>query len=365
MSTRGTSPAVAISEYLRNGMGPWLPGASELSEASTAAAPSSEMERGGSARFDIWLDPFGISVRCSTIAGRATIVFPVGSRAAPVRGIAPPLPQALAIALNSPAVSSLMNGQPVKPPGRVAMAEAAHIIVVDDEPEICEMLADYLGHAGFRVSTAGDGVALRRLLEDQAADLVILDINMPGEDGLSLARYLRANTKIGIVMLTAAGEVVDRIVGLEMGADDYLPKPVDMRELLARVRAVLRRMEAKPERAAEAEAAGAKKVCFGACQLDLDAHRLYDAAGEEVPITSMEYDLLKAFAEHPNRVLSRDQLLDLAHNRDWEPFDRSIDIRIARLRRKVEADPSKPQVIKTVRGAGYIFVPGGEGAAGV
>jgi DNA-binding response OmpR family regulator len=243
------------------------------------------------------------------------------------------------------------------------VAEAHRIIVVDDEPEICEMLADYLRHAGFEVNTAEDGVAMRRLLEDHAADLVILDINMPGEDGLSLARYLRANTKIGIVMLTAAGEVVDRIVGLEMGADDYLPKPVDMRELLARVRAVLRRLEAAPERAGAAEAPSTKKIHFGACQLDLDAHKLYDAAGEEVPITSMEFDLLKAFAERPNRVLSRDQLLDLAHNRDWEPFDRSIDIRIARLRRKVEADPSKPQVIKTVRGAGYIFVPGGEGSA--
>jgi DNA-binding response OmpR family regulator len=242
------------------------------------------------------------------------------------------------------------------------MAEAHHIIVVDDEPEICELLADYLGHAGFKVSTAENGATMRRLLEDQAADLVILDINMPGEDGLSLARYLRANTRIGIVMLTAAGEVVDRIVGLEMGADDYLPKPVDMRELLARVRAVLRRMEAAPEKAPAAEAPGTRKIHFGACQLDLDAHKLYDAAGEEVPITSMEFDLLKAFAEHPNRVLSRDQLLDLAHNRDWEPFDRSIDIRIARLRRKVETDPSKPQVIKTVRGAGYIFIPG-EGSA--
>jgi DNA-binding response OmpR family regulator len=239
------------------------------------------------------------------------------------------------------------------------MAAANHIIVVDDEPEIREMLADYLGHAGFRVSAAEDGATLRRLLEDQAADLVILDINMPGEDGLSLARYLRANTKIGIIMLTAAGEVVDRIVGLEMGADDYLPKPVDMRELLARVRAVLRRMESAPQKPV-VEPPGTRKIGFGACQLDLDAHRLYDAAGEEVPITSMEFDLLKAFAEHPNRVLSRDQLLDLAHNRDWEPFDRSIDIRIARLRRKVETDPSKPQVIKTVRGAGYIFVPDGE-----
>jgi two-component system, OmpR family, phosphate regulon response regulator OmpR len=243
--------------------------------------------------------------------------------------------------------------------GTSGMAAANNIIVVDDEPEIREMLADYLGHAGFKVSTAEDGATLRRLLEDQAADLVILDINMPGEDGLSLARYLRANTRIGIVMLTAAGEVVDRIVGLEMGADDYLPKPVDMRELLARVRAVLRRMESVPEKPA-AEPPGTRKIGFGACQLDLDAHKLYDAAGEEVPITSMEFDLLKAFAEHPNRVLSRDQLLDLAHNRDWEPFDRSIDIRIARLRRKVETDPSKPQVIKTVRGAGYIFVPHGE-----
>jgi two-component system phosphate regulon response regulator OmpR len=237
------------------------------------------------------------------------------------------------------------------------MAEPNHIIVVDDEPEICEMLADYLGHAGFKVSTAENGAAMRRLLEDQAADLVILDINMPGEDGLSLARFLRANTKIGIVMLTAAGEVVDRIVGLEMGADDYLPKPVDMRELLARVRAVLRRTQTAAE-VGEVAAPATRKVRFGACQLDLDAHRLYDLEGEEVAITSMEFDLLKAFAEHPNRVLSRDQLLDLAHNRDWEPFDRSIDIRIARLRRKVESDPSKPQVIKTVRGAGYIFVPG-------
>jgi two-component system phosphate regulon response regulator OmpR len=241
------------------------------------------------------------------------------------------------------------------------MAEPSHIVVVDDEPEICEMLADYLGHAGFAVSTAEDGVAMRRILEQRAADLVILDINMPGEDGLSLARHLRAHTKVGIVMLTAAGEVVDRIVGLEMGADDYLAKPVDMRELLARIRAVLRRVPAPREAPPDerAPATHTHKVRLGACQLDLDAHKLYDAGGDEVAITSMEFDLLKAFAEHPNRVLSRDQLLDLAHNKDWEPFDRSIDIRIARLRRKIESDPAKPQVIKTVRGAGYIFVPAG------
>jgi DNA-binding response OmpR family regulator len=240
------------------------------------------------------------------------------------------------------------------------MSERTHIVVVDDEPEIRVMLSDYLGHSGFDVSAAEDGAAMRRILEQRPADLVILDITMPGEDGLSLARYLRAHSQVGIVMLTAAGGVVDRIVGLEMGADDYIPKPVDLRELLARVRSVLRRAAgpAPAEGAREEPAASGSMIRFGPCRLDLDAHRLYDGEGSEIPITSMEFDLLKAFADNPNRVLSRDRLLDLAHNKDWEPFDRSIDIRIARLRRKIEADPAKPQVIKTVRGAGYIFVPG-------
>jgi DNA-binding response OmpR family regulator len=239
------------------------------------------------------------------------------------------------------------------------MSGPVHIVVVDDEPEIRIMLSDYLGHAGFRVSTAEGGAAMRQLLAEQPADLVILDVTMPGEDGLSLARFLREHTKgVGIVMLTAAGGVVDRIVGLEMGADDYIAKPVDLRELLARVRSVLRRLQlpAVPEVTAEVRES-ARSVRFGVFRLDLDAHRLYAADGAEVPITSMEFDLLKAFADNPNRVLSRDRLLDLAHNRDWEPFDRSIDIRITRLRRKIEADPAKPQVIKTVRGAGYIFIP--------
>jgi len=239
------------------------------------------------------------------------------------------------------------------------MVEQSHIIVVDDEPEIRSMLADYLGHVGFTVREAEDGVALRRILAEEPADLVVLDINMPGEDGLSLARFLRANTSVGIVMLTAAGEVVDRVVGLEIGADDYIAKPVDLRELLARIRAVLRRLQSGTAEPAEDSPKAPSTMAIGACQLDLEAHRLFDADGHEVPITSMEFDLLKAFVEHPNRVLSRDQLLDLAHNKDWEPFDRSIDIRIARLRRKIEADPSKPQVVKTVRGAGYIFVPKG------
>lgn len=243
------------------------------------------------------------------------------------------------------------------------MTEPVHVVVVDDEPEIRIMLSDYLSHAGFRVSTAEGGAAMRQVLAEGPADLVILDITMPGEDGLSLARYLREHTKgVGIVMLTAAGGVVDRIVGLEMGADDYIAKPVDLRELLARVRSVLRRLHlpTTPQGAAEAKE-GSRKVTFGAFHLDLEAHRLYAADGTEVPITSMEFDLLKAFADNPNRVLSRDRLLDLAHNRDWEPFDRSIDIRITRLRRKIEADPAKPQVIKTVRGSGYIFIPRASG----
>jgi DNA-binding response OmpR family regulator len=244
------------------------------------------------------------------------------------------------------------------------MAERAHIVVVDDEPEIRIMLSDYLQHAGFDVSTAAGGEEMRKVMAERPAELVILDITMPGEDGLTLARHLRAHSAIGIVMLTAAGGVVDRIVGLEMGADDYIPKPVDLRELLARVRSVLRRVQSgapPPEAPAGAEPAAKTTettVAFGGCRLDLEAHRLYDREGQDVPITSMEFDLLKAFADNPNRVLSRDRLLDLAHNKDWEPFDRSIDIRIARLRRKIEADPAKPQVIKTVRGAGYIFVPG-------
>lgn len=239
------------------------------------------------------------------------------------------------------------------------MTAATHIVVVDDEPDIRETLQDYLELHGYRVTQADGGEALRALVDDEEIHLVLLDINMPGEDGLSLARFLREQTSVPLIMLTAAGEVVDRIVGLEMGADDYLAKPVDLRELLARVKAVLRRFETAEMKAVVTAEAGQRRVTFGKLLLDLDAHKLLDAEGGEVPLTSMEFDLLKAFAEHPNRVLSRDQLLDLAHNRDWEPFDRSIDIRIARIRRKVEADASKPQLIKTVRGAGYMFSPAG------
>jgi len=177
---------------------------------------------------------------------------------------------------------------------------------------------------------------------------------MPGEDGLTLARRLREHSDICIMMLTASGATVDRVVGLEMGADDYIAKPFDLRELLARVRTVLRRR-------ADADARGARPeppsntLRFGRWLLDLDAHKLI-GDGEELRLTAMEFDLLDAFARHPNKVLSRSQLLDLAHRRDWEPFDRSIDIRVARLRKKIERDPAKPQIIKTISGAGYMYV---------
>lgn len=184
--------------------------------------------------------------------------------------------------------------------------------------------------------------------------MAILDITMPGEDGLSLARFLRESTDTAIIMLTAADAVVDRIVGLESGADDYMSKPMDLRELLARVRAVLRRSRGR----GEPPAASQDEIPFGRCRLNVAQRKLIDAGGGEVKLTAMEFDLLKAFAEHPNRVLSRDQLLDLAHHRRWDPFDRSIDILISRIRRKIEPDPSKPSVIKTVHGIGYVFSPG-------
>jgi DNA-binding response OmpR family regulator len=235
------------------------------------------------------------------------------------------------------------------------MQDQKHIVVVDDEPGIRETIQEYLELHDFQVTAAGGGEELRRVIDDNDVDLVLLDIRMPGEDGLSLARFLRAEKQVGIIMLTAAGEVVDRIVGLEMGADDYLAKPVDLRELLARIKAVLRRSERARVQAEADQPQSAHLARFGRFTLNLDSHKLFDGSGGEIPLTGMEFDLLKAFADNPNRVLTRDQLLNLAHNRDWEPFDRSIDIRIARIRRKIESDPGKPQVIKTVRGAGYIY----------
>jgi two-component system phosphate regulon response regulator OmpR len=235
------------------------------------------------------------------------------------------------------------------------MSDETHIVVVDDETDVRETLEEYLVQQGYRVTALPDGQELRRLVaEEQPFDIALLDVTMPGEDGLSLARFLRESVDAGIIMVTASGETVDRIVGLEMGADDYIPKPVDLRELKARIKAVLRRATST-RGAIPPEDPEHHVVAFGQCQLDLDAHKLFDEDGKEIALTAMEFDLLKAFAERPNRVLTRDQLLELAHNRGWEPFDRSIDIRIARIRRKIETDPGKPQVIKTVRGAGYMF----------
>ena len=244
------------------------------------------------------------------------------------------------------------------------MQAEAHVLVVDDEAELRDVLREYLSRHRLEVSAADGGPAMREIMASRPVDLVILDVRMPGEDGLSLARELRAKGGVGIVMLTAEGETVDRIIGLEVGADDYLPKPFDPRELLARVRSVLRRTRsaaASPRSASALSAppAARREVRFGRCVLDLDARRLRTAdGGEDVPITAMEFDLLKTFAEHPNKVLSRDRILDLAHNREMEAFDRSVDSRVKRLRKKVEDDPLRPEVLKTVHGAGYVFSPG-------
>lgn len=228
------------------------------------------------------------------------------------------------------------------------------IAVVDDEPDIREMVVEYLERNGFDCLQAGNAEAFRRLMDrDKKIDLALLDINMPGEDGLTLARSLKETSSVAIVFMTAAGDPIDRIVGLELGGDDYLVKPVDLREMLARIRAVLRRTKDRYLHVSPMNT----RVAMGSCILDVEAHKLFDADGGEVKITNMEFDLLKAFVDHPNRVLSRDFLLDVAHNRDWDPYDRSVDIRIARIRKKLESDPEAPEVIKTVRGAGYIFVP--------
>lgn len=234
-----------------------------------------------------------------------------------------------------------------------------HILVCDDEPDLRDMVREYLGKRGFKVSLAADGAELRTLLAAGDIELIILDINMPGEDGLAILRSLRPDLSIPVIMLTAAGEVIDRIIGLEMGADDYLGKPVDLRELEARAKAVLRRQGGPASSKTAGEAA--KTARFGDYTLDLEAAKMTSDDGEEVPLTAMEFNLLKAFAENKGRVLNRDQILEQAHDRTWDPFDRSIDIRISRLRRKIERNPEKPAVIRTVRGIGYVYDPGDQG----
>lgn len=233
--------------------------------------------------------------------------------------------------------------------------DTARVLVVDDEADVRATLRDYLNAHGYDVVEAESGQAMRGALAQSLPDVVLLDIGLPGEDGLSLARYLREHYDLAIIMVTGAGELVDRIVGLEVGADDYVAKPFDLRELLARLKSVLRRYQGDGARSA-ADGAREDRIGIGELVLEVDARRLLDQHGGEIPLTAMEFDLLKALAERPNRVLSRDQLLNLTCNRDWDPYDRSIDIRVARLRRKIEADPDNPRIIKTVRGHGYVFV---------
>jgi two-component system phosphate regulon response regulator OmpR len=241
------------------------------------------------------------------------------------------------------------------------METRTRLLVVDDDSSVRGMLRGYLeGHA-FIVAEAGSGAQMRECLERELPDAVLLDLRLPGEDGLTLARYLREHYDLGIIMVTASADVIDRVVGLELGADDYIAKPFDPRELLARVKSVLRRLQARPpaESATPPPLAGQRKV-FGRCQIDLESRRLFDADGTEQPMTAMEFELIRVFLANPNRVLSRDQLLMHTRNREWEPFDRSIDIRIGRLRRKVEPDPlGEPRCIRTVRNAGYMYVPVG------
>jgi two-component system OmpR family response regulator len=234
------------------------------------------------------------------------------------------------------------------------MNDTAHILVVDDQKEICEVVQEYLSSEGYRVSTAHDGVEMRRVLAGSPADLVILDLMLPGEDGLTLARSLRDESNVGIIILTGRGETVDRIIGLEMGADDYLPKPFHLRELLARVKSVLRRVQT---RSMEKPALSRSRARFAGWHLDLSSRELWSPSGREVRLTTGEFDLLAAFVTNANQVLSRDRLLDLARNREAGPFDRTIDVQVGRLRRKLEEDPQHPTMIKTVRGSGYIFTP--------
>ncbi len=224
------------------------------------------------------------------------------------------------------------------------------ILVVDDDPDLRELLSTYLGANGFSVATAGDGVSMRAALARALPDAIVLDLMLPGEDGLSLTRTLRAQSTIPILMLSARGEEIDRVIGLEVGADDYLAKPFGPRELLARLRALLRRGHpARPDTAAPAV-----NPHFGPFALDTAGRRLL-RDGMEVQLTSAEFDLLAAFVAHPNRVLSRDTLVDLLRGYDRDPFDRSIDNRVTRLRRKIETEPSAPAYIRTVRGEGYLF----------
>jgi two-component system OmpR family response regulator len=227
-----------------------------------------------------------------------------------------------------------------------------HILIVEDARDIREPLARYLREHGYRATTAADGAVARKTMKSSAIDLVVLDIMMPGEDGLSLCRHIRQTSQIPVILLTARSEEVDRIIGLEMGADDYLPKPFSPRELVARIAAVIRRTNALPPRL---QPPTASRIRFGDWTLDTGQRELSGPDGIALPLSSGEFRLLFALLERPNIALSRNQLLDLTKGRDAELFERSIDNHISRLRKKIEPDPKNPRYIKTVWGGGYIF----------
>ncbi len=236
------------------------------------------------------------------------------------------------------------------------MTDPIHIAVLDDEVDITQLLANYLKGHGFRVSQLHSGQALMDLMPRDAPELVLLDLGLPGEDGFAIARQLREHWRCGLVIVTGRGDSVDKVVGLEVGADDYVTKPFDLRELVARIKAVLRRMAPAP--AAEATTVPRSRLRFVQWELDTAARRLVNRdSGEEVAVTTGEFELLSVFARHPGRVLSRDFLLEHTRGREAAPFDRTIDVQVGRLRKKLEADPDDPQIIKSVRGAGYILVP--------
>lgn len=229
-----------------------------------------------------------------------------------------------------------------------------NIIVVDDEPGLRGMIEDYLSMQGFSVRAAENGAALDRLLAGGIPDIILMDVNMPGEDGISIVSRLRhAGQRMGIIMLTANADEASKVSGLANGADDYLSKPFEVRELLARVRSVLRRMPARTGQAGRAR----RTLPLGPYMLDIDGRRVFGPEGGEIEVSSMDFDLLQTFARHPRQILSRDRLCELAFGRPLAPADRSLDIRIARLRKKIETDPSLPPVLKTVRGEGYVFEP--------
>jgi DNA-binding response OmpR family regulator len=238
---------------------------------------------------------------------------------------------------------------------RVTHASGSHLLVVDDDRETRELLSLYLGQQGFDVAVVEDGKAMDAWLADNSTDLVILDLMLPGEDGLSIARRLQGEHQLPIVMISARGEEIDRIVGLEVGADDYLPKPFNPRELLARIRAVLRRSHSAEETSPDRKTG----FRFGKFLFD-DERRTVYLGDEEVDLSRAEFELLHVFIEHPNRILTRDQIMDWLSGISRDPFDRSIDVRVARLRHKIEEDPSDPKFIRTVWGVGYQFTPKGD-----